>query len=187
MGGPRALELVSFDGAAGDEVLRWLGGELEYRFGAAARVAEGLRVRSSWFDEVRGQYPSACFVDSLIDRADHQGVAEMASVWTLGITDVDLFAPGLEFVFGEATLGGCCAVVSTARLRPENYGEAPDRRRFLRRLLVEAVHELGHVAGLDHCTVPRCVMSPSRIIEDSDRKGPDFCPACANAAGLPLS
>ena len=40
----------------------------------------------------------------------------------LAIADVDLYIPILKYVFGEAQMGGPCAVVSVHRLRQEFYG-----------------------------------------------------------------
>src|ERR1700687_4671071 len=39
----------------------------------------------------------------------------------LGVGAVDLYIPILTFVFGEAQMGGPCAVLSTNRLRQEVY------------------------------------------------------------------
>src|SRR4051812_15110699 len=39
----------------------------------------------------------------------------------LGVANVDLFAPGLSFVFGQADIGGGVAVVSLTRLYPAFY------------------------------------------------------------------
>jgi archaemetzincin len=96
----------------------------------------------------------------------------------LGITAVDLYVPQLNFVFGEARLGGPSAVISTHRLRPEFYGQLPDEKLFLRRVEIEAVHELGHTFGLGHCPKVCCVMHFSNNIADTDRKGPLFCDDC---------
>jgi len=52
------------------------------------------------------------------------------------------------------------------------------------RAVKEAVHELGHTFGLDHCSDPRCVMHFSNMLADTDRKGREFCPSCrARLAG----
>ena len=40
----------------------------------------------------------------------------------LAVAAVDLYIPILKYVFGEAQMGGPCAVVSTDRLRQEFYG-----------------------------------------------------------------
>jgi archaemetzincin len=53
-----------------------------------------------------------------------------------------------------------------------------------RRALTEAVHELGHVYGLDHCERQDCVMWFSNTLTETDRKGSRFCPVCVRALGL---
>jgi predicted Zn-dependent protease len=54
----------------------------------------------------------------------------------------------------------------------------PDTKLFRERPVKEAVHELGHVCGLDHCTNPDCSLYFSNSISDTDRKGPGFCLLC---------
>ncbi len=109
-------------------------------------------------------------------------LAELHRVWlpdalrVLALTEADLYADDLNFIFGEAEVGGPAAVVSLRRLRPEFYGHPPHHELFARRALVECIHELGHTFGLRHCPRPGCVMQFSDRIEESDRKGPGFCP-----------
>lgn len=141
-------------------------------FSAEVRLSDPLPLPEPWFDPQRGQYRGDFALDALV----RTGAAR--SEWTLGIADADLFVPGLTFIFGQATVGGCCGIIGLARLRPGFYGLPHDEERFRRRTLIEAIHELGHVAGLDHCPNPRCVMHFSNTIEDTDRKGPGFCPRC---------
>jgi archaemetzincin len=96
----------------------------------------------------------------------------------LGVTGVDLTAPGLNFVFGLADPPSRCAVISLARLYPEFYGQPRAPRLFKARAVKEAVHELGHLLGLGHCPDPACVMAFSNSLADTDRKGPGFCRRC---------
>ncbi len=94
----------------------------------------------------------------------------------LGVTEIDLYLPGMNFVFGLA--GRRTAVISLCRLRQSFYGLPEDLALFRRRVVVEAVHELGHTFGLAHCTDQRCVMHFSNAIAGTDTKGPEFCPVC---------
>jgi len=96
----------------------------------------------------------------------------------LGVTAVDLYATGLNFVFGEAQYLGKSAIISLCRLKPEFYGKPTNSGYFLERALKEAVHEVGHVIGLEHCQNPLCVMYFSNSIEDTDRKRARFCEDC---------
>ena len=96
----------------------------------------------------------------------------------LFVTDVDLYADDLNFVFGEAELGGRFATVSVSRLRPEFHGEARDEELVLRRLRKEAIHEMGHVLGLRHCGNPFCVMHFSNTLSETDLKSEGLCRSC---------
>jgi archaemetzincin len=96
----------------------------------------------------------------------------------LAVADVDLYIPILQYVFGEAQIGGPCAVVSTFRLRQEFYGLDRDDDLLRQRLLKECVHELGHTLDLRHCQDYRCVMASSHAVEWIDLRDSAFCDAC---------
>ncbi|MGA2417061.1 MAG: archaemetzincin family Zn-dependent metalloprotease [Candidatus Sulfotelmatobacter sp.] len=100
----------------------------------------------------------------------------------LGIGAVDMYIPILTFVFGEAQMGGPCAVLSAHRLRQEFYGLPSDRDLFRHRVLKEAVHELGHTLSLTHCGDYRCVMASSHAVEWIDLKEEEFCASCRRIA-----
>ena len=96
----------------------------------------------------------------------------------VGIVDVDLYAPGLNFVFGEADIKSGVAIVSLCRLRQEYYGLPADKALFMERAVKEIVHELGHTFGLGHCPDAKCVMHFSNSLADTDYKGMNFCSKC---------
>ena len=100
----------------------------------------------------------------------------------LGVAGVDLYIPILTFVFGEAQMGGPCAVVSANRLRQEFYGLPADRNILRERLLKEAVHELGHTLNLAHCEDYLCAMAPSHAVEWIDLKDTLLCASCNGRA-----
>ena len=94
------------------------------------------------------------------------------------MADVDLYIPILKYVFGEAQMGGPCAVVSVHRLRQEFYGLDRDDALLGQRLLKESVHELGHTLKLRHCQDYRCVMASSHSVEWIDLRESALCDAC---------
>lgn len=89
----------------------------------------------------------------------------------LGITDVDLYAETLNFVFGQAEVGRKAAVISLHRLKG-------DRSIYHSRIVKEATHEIGHTIGLGHCKKYSCVMHYSNCLEETDIKGEKFCMDC---------
>jgi archaemetzincin len=106
-----------------------------------------------------------------------------SNTWrVLGIAAVDLYIPILTFVFGEAQMGGPCAVLSTHRLRQEFYGLPSDQELFRQRVFKEAVHEVGHTLELTHCDDYRCVMASSHAVEWIDLKESALCDTCRGIA-----
>jgi archaemetzincin len=124
------------------------------------------------FDKRRGQYLASLILEKL--REFKKGKSEK---W-LAICDVDLFAEGLNFVFGEADLEEGISIISISRLRQSFYGLSNDENLFLERIKKEATHELWHLFYLGHCQNPNCVMYFSNSILDTDRKSKFFCEKC---------
>jgi archaemetzincin len=90
--------------------------------------------------------------------------------------------PDSYFVFGEAQMGGPCAVVSAHRLRQEFYGLPADLELYRQRVIKEAVHEVGHTLSLTHCEDYSCAMAPSHAVEWIDLKEGTLCSGCRAAA-----
>ena len=101
----------------------------------------------------------------------------------VGVTGDDIAVPVFTFVFGLARQGGTACVVSLARTDPAFYGLSADVELGHGRAVAEVLHELGHLAGLDHCADGRCLMGFAGTIEKVDARGSRFCAACAT--GLP--
>ena len=78
----------------------------------------------------------------------------------------------------EAQLGGSAAIVSYHRLTQEFYGLPADDALLLDRTAKEAIHEIGHAAGLTHCDDYQCVMAASHAVEWLDVKSAALCAFC---------
>ena len=97
---------------------------------------------------------------------------------TVGITDHDLVAAGLDFVYGHAMPERCTGVVSLHRLRPVSGAPAARQKILLERACKEVLHEAGHLLDLVHCQDFTCVMHDSQTIQDTDRQECGFCARC---------
>jgi archaemetzincin len=170
----RILPLGSVD----KDILAIIAEGLSGRLPCRARVGKEVRLPEESFNRRRGQYDST----ELLGRIKALKTGEQELI--LGVTDADLYVPGLNFVFGEADVTTGVVVISLTRLRQEFYGRRADRRLFGQRAVKEAVHELGHACGLDHCADPGCIMYFSNSIRDTDSKGPDFCVICKERLGI---
>jgi len=139
-------------------------------FQCPVQVEAGFSDLAQAYTPERRQYLSSKLLVSLGKSEREEKV--------VGVADVDLYVPRLNFVFGEADALSGKAIVSLCRLRQEYYGLAPDEALFLERATKEIVHELGHTFGLGHCPNNRCVMHFSNSLADTDLKEARFCSMC---------
>lgn len=158
-------------GELGFDILNSLAQSLKSDFKKAVIVEMPEPEPSYAYDIKRKQYSSSMILRRLKSESSAGDIV-------LGVTSVDLFVPELTFVFGEAEISGRVALISIARLRPEFYGLGLDNQLLNERALKEAVHELGHVLGLNHCQNNECVMYFSNSINDTDRKSGSYCELC---------
>ncbi len=159
-------------GTVDARLLEWLQHALYEKFRVPAEVLSPALDPAFALHAERQQYHSSEILAAMQRHIN-------SSTWRLlGVTGLDLYIPILTFVFGEAQLGGSGALVSYHRLRQDFYGLPEDVDLLANRLLVEAVHELGHTLRLTHCHDYRCVMAPSHAVEWIDIKDSGFCEDC---------
>ena len=164
------IELIPM-GNIDEDILKALRQSLAEAFAQRTQIGDSIGLPDESWNQHRGQYLASLLLAKL-PPLSHSGDR------VLGVVDVDIFAPGLNFVFGEADITGKRALISLKRLRQEFYGLPRDENLFRERTLKEAVHELGHTYGLGHCPEPTCVMHFSNSLRDTDFKGWNFCTNC---------
>ena len=159
-------------GKVDKDALAYLQNNLCQRFNLRCHLLEPIKIPDEALNKKRRQYYSPSILQAILSNApsDYHRI--------LGIVEVDLYVPGLNFIFGQAEPRQGIALISLTRLKQEYYGLSPNKEIFQQRMLKEAVHELGHTYRLGHCSNPRCVMYFSNSLMDTDRKGADFCPQC---------
>ena len=109
------------------------------------------------YDRNRMQYNASILLNS-ITRAT---TASSVHLW---IVSEDIFVRGMNFVFGVAKPGKG-AVLSIYRLDSLNL------------IKKEAIHEMGHVFGLQHCS-NKCVMQFSNSVYEAKKKPVELCDKC---------
>jgi archaemetzincin len=165
------VQLVSI-GSAPRSMLRDLADALDAELGLEAVLGATLGDPKYAFNEDRSQYHSTAILRRL------SSLRSKEQIGVLGLAEVDLFVPDLDFVFGESDRESRAALVSIARLKPERLGAPVDVDLLRARARSEVVHEIGHLLGLSHCEEPGCAMSPSTSAADMDRKGSVLCVSC---------
>jgi len=157
-------------GNIADETMEELKDRVGGIFHCPVEIKTGFSDLAQVYNSERKQYLSSRLLASLGKSEREERV--------VGVADVDLYVPRLNFVFGEADIVSGTAIVSLCRLRQEYYGLAPDEALFLERATKEIVHELGHTFGLRHCPNNKCVMHFSNSLADTDLKEAHFCNKC---------
>jgi archaemetzincin len=169
----KAIYLIAV-GKIEQGLLAHLSSQIEETFPFSVKIGKALPHPDYAYSESRGQYKSDLILGGL-QKLDLPGQEKI-----LGVVNLDLYTPGLNFVFGQASIGGKASLIALPRLRQEFYGLPKDERLYYSRAVKEAMHELGHTFGLGHCEKTECVMHFSNSLADTDHKGKEFCEYCLN-------
>ena len=136
------------------------------------RLKKNAAFQSS-FDKDRNQWYSPKLLDLFFEKFKPNKETKI-----LFILDVDAYSNGMNFVLGEAFHQGGLGAIYLPRIKQEFYGLKPDNELFYKRMIKEAVHELGHIFGFNHCPDLLCVMHFSNSLSDTDFKRKSFCSKC---------
>ena len=165
------ITLISF-GYFDQKLLEKIAPDISREFSYAVRAKSGNLDLSEFYDPARRQYNGT----TLLKKVDQEFANDCSK--TLGLLNIDLFIPILTYIFGQAYLSGRAGIASIYRLSNERYGIKPDQKVLVERFRKEAIHELGHMFGLIHCSDTLCVMRSSTYVEDIDQKSHTLCSRC---------
>ncbi|MFW9914120.1 MAG: hypothetical protein ACFFGZ_00795 [Candidatus Thorarchaeota archaeon] len=161
----RFLRIFATEGIS-PEVLDVLGAELVQTF-PKIEIVRVDRLMIPTTDKIWDARRNQAFAPSLLTHLQQQLAGGEIGLW---VVDRDLFAPQMNWIFGQA-IRGIGAILSIVRL--ENSLEF---------IVKEAIHELGHVLGLSHCQLP-CVMTFSNSVAEAHQKSSRLCNSCQNLLG----
>lgn len=145
---------------------------MEYIFHRPVETRYNITNMGYAYDAARKQYKSPLLLARL--RRIKKSPAEKI----MAVTDVDLYSPGYDFIYGEADVRAGVATLSSNRLVSDIKGPQSNLRINDERIIREATHEMGHLFGLIHCSNPKCVMRTCTCLPEVDEAVGGLCPVC---------
>jgi len=163
--------LISPIGDFDPAVLEEIGNRIYQVFGYSSHIMPLLSDLSFAYHTGRDQYHSTPILSKLETDAPKNYLKVLA------LTQVDLFIPILTYVFGEAQLNGKTCIVSIFRLNEDNISVEAENV-FRKRIVKEAIHEIGHTFNLRHCKNKECIMNFCRSVNEVDLRNDVPCRYC---------
>lgn len=115
-----------------------------------------LKPPSEAYNKEREQFNAPKLLNFLLENKTRE-----IALWLLS---KDLYTGDMNFIFGLA-MRGQGAILSTYRL---------DSKKLIQK---EALHEVGHILGLEHCQND-CVMKFSNSLREAKQKPAHLCEEC---------
>jgi predicted Zn-dependent protease len=171
MHAPRVIQIVPIGPVAREDLLA-SAATTKRVFGAEAVVMPAIPLPIRALRADRDQFDADAVLDTLFDKLS----LDVCRV--VGVTEVDLFAEGRNFVFGYAHMRDRVAVFSTCRLKDAFWGRHENPAAYALRIDKALVHELGHTFHAPHCTESRCVMRQVEHLWQLDELAMDLCVSC---------
>jgi archaemetzincin len=174
-----------------EDLLNFIKENLCKVFKSKVFILDRIDIPESYIDKIRKQFNA----EKILDFLDKKYIIKDFNITNIFIFNHDLYVPSLNFVFGLARNYPRNCIISLERLDPLYYSlessgmknqsnllykelSDKDKKIYEGRILKEAVHEIGHTFGLEHCNNFKCVMFFSNSLYDTDNKSSNFCPKC---------
>lgn len=157
-------ELTIFSSQISEDDAQIIKNALLCTYGNILKVSRGgeLELPHQAWNAQRDQYDASLLLGHLLTTRKTD-----IALWAIS---KDLYKQGMNFVFGVA-LYFRGAVLSLFRLSTKELREK------------EAIHEVGHVLGLNHCQ-NKCVMQYSNSLWEAQRKPRVLCEHCKHTLNI---
>jgi archaemetzincin len=178
-------------------ILRYLQKSLASAFKKNIIVSKHVIVPTSFYNIEKNQYDGRKLLAFLTENLTLKEAKDI----NLAIFNRDLFTGNLDYVFSLSTPFPRICLISVIRLHPHfgkayfqdglkkrKMGRFPlsirkltniEKKLYYERVMKEALHGIGHTMGLVHCTNDQCIMFPSNLLENIDKKMLEFCRSCS--------
>jgi archaemetzincin len=158
----------------------------------AIEVREPVPVPKAGDDPTRGQHLSTPMLSALRAALPRLKVVKLAGAAPAAapaapapavdvavfFTDVDLFKPNTDGVFGDIDAPAKAALLSIRRLREAFYKRKADPAKQRARLVKLSLYAIGRLRGLSDCRERACAMTAIGSLADIDMKPEKYCAAC---------
>ena len=168
---PRVIQIVPI-GPVARELLSAVAATTRAAFGTEVAIMPTLALPLGAYHPERMQFDADALLDALFDRLS----LDVCRI--VGVTEIDLFAEGRNFVFGYAHMRDRVAIFSTRRLRDAFWGRPENADAFRQRVDKALIHELGHTFHAPHCGEQRCVMRQVEHLWQLDELASELCASC---------
>jgi len=119
------------------------------------------------FDAKKQQYNAKLLLEAVSNLSENQQIR------MIGVTEEDLFTPGLNFVFSTTQPRGNSMIMSFKKLRPVYDLENPNLRSERYQKII--LRGLGITFGFKPSSDRSCVMAFSNSLAELDAKGSQWC------------
>ena len=142
--------------------------------------ARGQHLAGPFLAELKGQIPRLSVAKVLGATAppDPSAPRPPSGDTTLFVTDVDLYKPQSDGVFGDVDPAARSAVISVRRLREPFYKRKADPAKARARLVKLGLYVLGRARGLPECNDRACALAATASLADVDMKPEKYCASC---------
>ena len=94
----------------------------------------------------------------------------------LGVTPQDMYSGSYNFLFGSANPSG--GVMSYRRFTADFNEEIPNKKRLLKRTTMQCLSSIGHIFGVQRCSMPTCARAYPNSLSEHDAKEGTLCASC---------
>ena len=151
---------------------------LDENFAREVVILPPEKLRRPHFVSARNQYDASRIMEWARGQIPQQAFRYIV------VVDEDIFADGLNFIFGQAEINGRMCVISLARFaEPQEHIALWESALFKRRTANLLLHELGHTFNLMHCGNDDCVMKFANSLVELDNQRDHYCADCLAKLG----